>query len=144
MGGIILSWIGVRPIFRGVFSIIIFTLLFVWLFTVLPNKKISAYKQIPGAVLCSLIWYVFSLFLSLYVNVYTNVSIYGSMATIMLTLFWLYSCMYFMLMCAEANVFFDEIFGAGMERGAKRGREKVNEWLITHGFKPWLKKSNGK
>jgi membrane protein len=41
---------------------------------------------------------------------------YGALATMMLFMFWLYFCMYFMLMAAEANVFFQESFSMMVER----------------------------
>ena len=121
--GILVAIVSIRPLIRGLLVFAVLTALFVWLFTVLPNKKIKAYTQIPGAVICALIWYVFSMLLSLYVNFYDGFSIYGSMSTIVLMMFWIYSCMFIMFMCAEANVFFMQVFGSWM----KKKREVISD-----------------
>ena len=113
--GLLVAIVSVRPLIRGLVVFAVLTGLFVWLFTQLPNKKVKALSQIPGALLCALIWYVFSIFLSIYVNFYNGFSIYGSMSTIVLMMFWLYSCMYIMFMCAEANVFFADVLGRFMK-----------------------------
>ena len=85
--GILVAIVSVRPLIRGLVAFAILTGLFVWLFTTLPNKKIKAYTQIPGALLCAAIWYVFSIFLSLYVNFYDRFSIYCSIWKIVLKMF---------------------------------------------------------
>ncbi len=122
--GLLVAIVSVRPLIRGLVVFAILTGLFVWLFTQLPNKKVKALSQIPGALLCALIWYVFSIFLSIYVNFYNGFSIYGSMSTIVLMMFWLYSCMYIMFMCAEVNVFFAEVLGRFMKNKMQKLRRK--------------------
>ena len=122
--GLLVAIVSVRPLIRGLVVFAILTGLFVWLFTQLPNKKVKALSQIPGALLCALIWYVFSIFLSIYVNFYNGFSIYGSMSTIVLMMFWLYSCMYIMFMCAEVNVFFAEVLGRFMKNKMQKLRQK--------------------
>lgn len=136
MIGLVISYVSVRPLTRGLMVFGLLTGLFVWLFTVLPNKKmkkIRAKEQLPGALLCALIWYVFSIFLALYVNIFPNFSIYGSMSTIVLMMFWLYSCMYIMFMCAEMNVFFQETLAVFMkkqkEKLRQRWKEKREKWM---------------
>lgn len=122
--GLLVAIVSVRPLIRGLVVFVVLTGLFVWLFTQLPNKKVKALSQIPGALLCALIWYVFSIFLSIYVNFYNGFSIYGSMSTIVLMMFWLYSCMYIMFMCAEVNVFFAEVLGRFMKNKMQKLRQK--------------------
>ena len=123
--GLLLALVSVRPLIRGLLVFGILTGLFVWFFTVLPNKKVKAVSQIPGALICAAIWYVFSIFLSLYVKIYDKFSIYGSLSTLVLMMFWLYSCMYIMFMCAEANVFFGQVFGNFMN---KKKQEIADKW----------------
>ena len=130
--GILVAIVSVRPLIRGLVAFAILTGLFVWLFTTLPNKKIKAYTQIPGALLCAAIWYVFSIFLSLYVNFYDRFSIYGSMSTIVLMMFWLYSCMYIMFMCAEANVFFAEVLGRFMRKQMRKIQDKWKAFRLRN------------
>ncbi|WP_052169855.1 YihY/virulence factor BrkB family protein [Pseudobutyrivibrio ruminis] len=103
--------VGIRPLFRGIFVFIFLVIVFTFLFTVLPNKNLSFFSQLPGGVICAASWYVFSMLLAIWVKIFNNFSMYGAFATMMMFMFWLYFCMYFMLMAAEANVFFEEAFG---------------------------------
>lgn len=80
--------------------------LFYWAF---PNRKgkggsrITYLRQLPGAFICAVAWYVFSFGVSVYVNYFHGFSSYGSLATIALIMFWLYFCMYILMVCAEIN-----------------------------------------
>ncbi len=125
--GVIFSFIGVRPLFRDGVIVIIMILMFIWFYTVLPDKKVIPGSQIPGAIICALSWYVFSLFLSLYVSIYNQVSIYSSLSTILLMMFWLYACMYIMMFCAEINVFFEDFLSRFMEKRKNRRIQKRRE-----------------
>ncbi|MBP5598304.1 MAG: YihY/virulence factor BrkB family protein [Pseudobutyrivibrio sp.] len=120
--------VGIRPLFRGTFVFVFLVIVFTFLFTVLPNKHLSFFSQLPGGVICAVSWYVFSLLLAGWVRVFNNFSMYGALATMMLFMFWLYFCMYFMLMAAEANVFFSDAFGLAWEKHKKnlsmKGRPK--------------------
>ncbi len=67
---------------------------FTLMFMALPNKRNRFWESLPGGVLASLGWLVFSDIFSIYVenfNRYSN--IYGSVYAIALGLLWLYSCM---------------------------------------------------
>lgn len=86
------------------FLIIFFTVVF----SLLPNRKIKLRSQIPGAVLCALLWYLLSFGISIYINYFNGFSMYGSLTTIVLIMLWLYFCMYTMMMCAEFNIVFNE------------------------------------
>jgi membrane protein len=121
--------VGIRPLFRSIFVFIFLVIVFTFLFTALPNKNLRFISQLPGGVICAISWYVFSLFLSIWVRVFKGFSMYGALATMMIFMFWLYFCMYFMLMSAEANVFFEEAFGIAWERYKRRFREKhLSHW----------------
>lgn len=85
-------------------------LFFVLIFKMLPNRKASLLSQLPGAVLSAVSWYVFSFLLSIYVEYFNGFSTYGSLATIVLVMLWLYFCMYILLLCAEMNVVFYDLF----------------------------------
>lgn len=80
--------------------------LFYWAF---PNRKgkgghrITYMRQLPGALVCATAWYAFSAGISIYVNYFHGFSSYGSLTTIVLIMFWLYVCMYILLVCAEIN-----------------------------------------
>lgn len=70
------------------------------------NHKINFHNQLPGAVLCTVVWYLFSIGVSIYVGYFNGFSMYGSLTTIVLTMFWIYFCMYILLFCAEINEFY--------------------------------------
>lgn len=98
--------IGIRVIVVMGLLIIFFALIF----KMLPNRKASFKSQLPGAVLSAVSWYAFSFALSIYVEYFNGFSTYGSLATIVLVMLWLYFCMYILLLCAETNVIFFDLF----------------------------------
>ena len=90
------------------------------IFTTLPNKKLQFRRQVPGAAICAIAWYVFSFALSIYVDYFNGFSMYGSLTTIALIMLWLYFCMYIMMMSAEVNVIFNENFRKWLKRDKSR------------------------
>lgn len=74
--------------------LIIQSLFFTLMFMVLPNKRNRFWESLPGGILASLGWLVYSDMFSIYVenfNRYAN--IYGSLYAVALGLLWLYCCM---------------------------------------------------
>lgn len=106
-----------------VFLVLFFTLLY---FSVgrrgtLPGKRII--NHLPGALVASAGWLLFSYFYSLYTVYFSDVSyIYGSLTAIVLLLFWLYCCMIILLCGAEFNKLW-ALMGRGIHRRAKVRRE---------------------
>jgi membrane protein len=90
--------------FKGLIMLAILILFFDVIFTALPNKKLTLKKQLPGAVICGIAWYIFSFGLSVYVDYFNGFSMYGSLTTIALIMLWLYFCMYILMLSAEINV----------------------------------------
>ena len=108
--------------FRGLAAFGILMLFFDVAFTALPNRKLSFKSQLPGAAICSVTWYLFSFGLSVYVDYFNGFSMYGSLTTIALTMLWLYFCVYIMMLSAEINVVFNDLF----RRWYQKIREKKN------------------
>ncbi len=102
--------VGFLSHFRGLITPCILTLFFGVVFTALPNRKLSFRSQLPGALICSVAWYLFSIGLSIYVDYFNGFSMYGSLTTIALLMLWLYFCVYIMMMSAEINVLFNDTF----------------------------------
>ena len=70
------------------------SLVFTLLFMALPNKRNHFMESLPGGVLSSLGWLVFSDIYSIYVENFSRYStIYGSVYGIAITMLWLYCCM---------------------------------------------------
>lgn len=69
------------------------TLLFTAVFTVLPNRRNKLMDSLPGALLASSGWLVFSNLYSIYVEHFSGYSnIYGSVYAVALSMLWLYCC----------------------------------------------------
>lgn len=97
--------------FRGVFFFVVLTLFFSLIYyavsksIIKPSGTLIKYKaQLPGALFAAAGWMLFSYFFSVYLNNYPSASyIYGSLAAVMLLMFWLYFCMVILLAGAEIN-----------------------------------------
>ena len=69
------------------------TVLFTTIFMVLPNRKNKLLDSVPGALLASIGWLVFSDLYSVYVEHFSSMSvIYGSVYAVALSMLWLYCC----------------------------------------------------
>ena len=67
--------------------------LFCAMFMALPNRKNSLRGSLPGALLASIGWLIFSHLFSVYVAHFPSYAgIYGSVYTIALSMLWLYFC----------------------------------------------------
>ncbi|MFI3176620.1 MAG: YihY/virulence factor BrkB family protein [Eubacteriales bacterium] len=82
---------------------VILSLLFMVLYTKIPNKEMEFTKQFPGALLASVGWILFSWCFSLYVDHFNGFNMYGSLSTIVVIMLWLYICMYILLFGAQVN-----------------------------------------
>lgn len=81
-------------------------LIFMLVYTYVPSGRRNPLYQLPGAVFTMLAWQIFSFFFKLYVNG-TNkyTSFYGSLATLAILMFWMYCCIYIMLLGGHINEF---------------------------------------
>ena len=82
------------------------TVLFTAIFMVLPNKRNTMADSLPGAVLSSLGWLMFSKLYSIYVEHFAGLSnIFGSVYAVALSLLWLYFCMSIVFLGGVLNHF---------------------------------------
>ncbi len=90
-----------RLIFVGCFMLIIF----LSIYKIIPNRKSSILNELPGAILATVGWYLFSYFFSLYVKYSPNFSyMYGSLTSLVFALMMLYFCMLILFLGAELNI----------------------------------------
>lgn len=96
----LLSLLDERSFLAGVVDLRFFLLLFlqtglfVLVFMVLPNRKNSFSDSIPGAVLASLGWLIYTELFSVYVERFRGyATIYGSVYGVALSMLWLYFCL---------------------------------------------------
>lgn len=95
--------------FRFIFVWVLLTAVFTITYTYVPNKKLQMRYQIPGAVFTAVGWNVFSFIFSVYVESFNGMSWYGSLSTIVIMMFWLYCCIYILLIGANLNRYFKPI-----------------------------------
>ena len=102
--------------FRFLFVWGILTLVFTLVYTYVPNKKLKLRYQIPGAVFSAIGWNVFSFFFSIYVESFNGMSLYGSLSTIVIMMFWLYCCLYIFLIGANLNRYFKPVIKVFLQK----------------------------
>ncbi|MBQ7836148.1 MAG: YihY/virulence factor BrkB family protein [Clostridia bacterium] len=74
--------------------------------TVTDKLPVGFWAQVPGAAFSALGWLLFSYIFSLYIAYFPGASyIYGSIATVVFLMLWLYACMIILLLGAEVNKF---------------------------------------
>ena len=78
--------------------------LFTAMYTVLPNRKNKLLQSVPGALLSSIGWLVFSDLFSIYVGYLSDyITFFGSVYAVALSMLWLYFCMCILFYGAVLN-----------------------------------------
>ena len=89
--------------------LILQTALFTAIYVVLPNRKNRFPESLPGALLASMGWLVFSDLYSVYVEHFKGMSvIYGSVYAVALSMLWLYFCVSIIFYGGAVNRFLSE------------------------------------
>ena len=113
-------------LWQRILVIVLMTLILVLVYTFVPAGHRRFHRQLPGALLVTLMWNIFSWLFSIYVRGYNAYTMfYGSLGTIAIFLFWLYCCFYILLIGA----FFNRFCGDQWER-AKRLIRRIREKRI--------------
>lgn len=84
------------------------TLVNTLLFCLVPRPHQPFLRQLPGAALAAVSWLVFSNLYSLLVERFEFFSVYGSLAIIILSLFWMYCSLYILFLGAWLNTWLDQ------------------------------------
>lgn len=106
---------------RGLTLFLVFSAVFMLIFTFFPNKKLKFYMQLPGAMFTSLSWMVFSSLFSVYVNQVGQFSaLYGGLTMLIMAMLWLYACMYILFIGAVINKNYPELFWRCYVAGRRR------------------------
>lgn len=95
--------------FKSLFGFIFLILFFCLIFNAIPRKKAKFLHNLIGAVFSAAGWVLFSFFFSIFVDNFANFSIYGGLATLVILMFWLYTCMYIMFIGAEIAVWLEQM-----------------------------------
>ncbi len=114
--------------FRILVVIGVLTIIFTFIYWLVPHKKMKYKKQLPGALFAAVLWYAFSYVFSLYVDIFHGFSVYGSLTFVVVIMLWFYFCMYIILMGAQVNQYFSPaypyVFGFVIRGQEKKRRER--------------------
>lgn len=91
---------------RFLYVWIVLTVLFMLIYSYVPGQKQKFLMQMPGAIFTAVIWNVFSLIFSVYLEYFGDFGIYGSLATVVIVLLWLYCMSYIVMIGAHINKYF--------------------------------------
>lgn len=117
---------------RTMLMILVLMGVFLFLYKFIPNRKASFRSQLPGAMISSVAWAIFSLGFSLYLDIFPGFSnMYGSLTTIVLVMLWMYFCMYIILIGAEINAYFEDKLRKLHEMASQRLRQEYQN-LMEH------------
>ena len=112
---------------KGAVAVVYLTLIFMFLYKFVPDRRSTLLRQAPGALFSAVCWYLFSNGFSIYMDHSAGFSnMYGSLTTIVMVMIWLYFCMYIVLLGAEVNSYFEEQFRR-VNAYRKRLREERQE-----------------
>ncbi len=90
----VLRFLGEVLDLRFFLLIIVQTAFFCGIFMVFPNRRNNLLDSLPGALLSSIGWLVFTDIFSIYVEHFSNyANIYGSVYAVALSMLWLYFCL---------------------------------------------------
>lgn len=109
---------------RFLYGWAILTILFMVIYSYVPGKNQRFIFQIPGAVFTAVIWSAFSWAFSVYVEYFGNFGIYGSLATVVLVLFWFYCMCYIVMIGAHINRYFEPANKFLWDKRSKRQSRK--------------------
>ena len=92
---------------RLVILFVLLILLFTFIYKVIPNRPATWKSQLIGAIGCAMSWYVFAFFLSIAIKYLNGFSLYGSITTLVIIMFWLDISMIIFFVCGEVNNAFE-------------------------------------
>lgn len=95
---------------RSLILLAVLIVFFAVMFKMLPNRKATIRSQLPGSVMSAVGWSLLSFGISVYVDYFNGFSMYGSLTTIVLVMLWLYFGMYILLLSAEVNNIYEEMW----------------------------------
>jgi len=115
---------------RTLISLAIISIILLAIYKILPNRKASFKSLLPGAVIGAVSWSAFSLGFSTYLGYMGNfTNMYGSLATIISIMLWMYFMMYIILLGAEINENFEDKFRKLQALMKKHRKVKIEDLL---------------
>lgn len=96
---ILVEW---RFLIEWIFYAIPIAVIYAWV----PNHRSKPHTQWRGAVFTGVTWTLFSYAFSLYLEIFPAFSIYGSLTTVIIAMFWIFVSMNLLFLGALINVFY--------------------------------------
>lgn len=96
-----------------IFAFILILFMFLLLYSKLAAIKTPIRKHLPGGLFATALWLAFTYLFSVFLGVYNPFSTYGTLATTIILMLWMYFCIYFLILGAVVNKY--------IENKAKRG-----------------------
>lgn len=91
---------------RWLMGLLVLILFFMFIYTIVPERKTRFLSELPGAVISAFGWLGFTALFTIYTDNFSNYgALYGSLAAAVILMLWLYFCMYILFLGAEANVY---------------------------------------
>jgi len=108
---------------RWIMGLLVLILFFVFIYTIVPERKTRFLSEMPGAVVSAFGWLGFTGLFTMYVDNFSNYgALYGSLTAAVILMLWLYFCMYIMFFGAEVNVYL---------QSKRIGSMTVKEYLVA-------------
>jgi membrane protein len=103
------EFLSVWNMFRWLISILILFIVFLGLYWIAPNKKLTCISGLPGSIFATGGWVLVSLGFSYYVSNFASyTATYGSIGAIIVLMIWLYLSAYIIIIGGEINAYFSE------------------------------------
>ena len=109
---------------RFIFAWVILAILFTMIYTFVPNRKMRFFDQLTGGMFAAVVWNAFSWCFSIYVERFSGFDTYGSLATIVIVMLYLYFCMYIIMIGAYINNYLNEKGGVKQQWEELKGNEE--------------------
>lgn len=95
--------------FKSIFGLLLLIVFFCIMFTAIPRKRVKFTYNFVGAAFSATGWVLFSYFFSIFVENFANYSVvYGGLATLIILMLWLFTCMYILFMGAEVAMWLEK------------------------------------
>lgn len=94
--------------FKSLVSFVMLFIFFTLLYSFVPRRRVKLRHNLLGAVFGAGGWVLFSYLFSLFVENFSDFSIYGSLATLVIMMFWLFSCMYILFLGGEVSMWLEQ------------------------------------
>ena len=124
--------------FKSAAGFVLLFSFFTLLYTGVPRRRVKFAYNLAGAAFSAAGWVVFSTFFSIFVENFSDFSIYGSLATLVILMFWLFFCMYIMFLGAEVSMWLEtssilvDVKNLRKKRKRRRLRKQQQRLLKKH------------